>query len=56
MDIAYKNLLKDFANFRHNRHKVEGEYGLYYEETVEVDIDDDDKKKEEHPDIKASML
>lgn len=32
VDASYKNFLKYFADFRHNRHKIEGEYGLYYEQ------------------------
>lgn len=55
--MAYKNLLKDFANFRHNRHKVEGEYGLYYEERdAEEEINKKKQEEEESPDIKACFL
>jgi len=49
IDLAYKSLLKDFANFRHNRHKIEGEYGLYYQETKN---NARDEEEEETSDIK----
>lgn len=52
VDLAYKNLRKDFAEFRHNRHKIEGEYGLYYDEEPEVD-GNSSKKETDEPDIKA---
>jgi hypothetical protein len=48
-------LLKGFADFRHNRHKVEGEYGLYYE-AKKNDLDPEKKEdEEESPDIKVSF-
>ncbi|XP_021956401.1 dnaJ homolog subfamily C member 28 [Folsomia candida] len=54
VDLAYKNLRKDFAEFRHNRHKIEGEYGLYYDEEPEVD-GNSSKKETDEPDIKHTV-
>ncbi|CAG7838084.1 unnamed protein product [Allacma fusca] len=46
VDAAYKNMLKKFADERHNQHKVEGEYGLYYE-TKKKKIEEEAEKEEE---------
>jgi len=46
--------LKSFADFRHNRHKIEGEYGLYYEaKKHDVDLEKEKDDDEESPDIKV---
>ncbi|CAL8072830.1 unnamed protein product [Orchesella dallaii] len=50
VDTAYRNFLKYFADFRHNSHKIEGEYGLYYKPRPHEQKPKEDDT--ESPDIK----
>lgn len=58
-------MVKEFAEFRHNRHKIEGEYGLYYEEKraarearnkKEEEENNENSKSQQELDIKVLLL